>query len=103
MISEKIKVIKIRLPQDGDSWGNLKALVDIELIDKGLKLHGFRVVQQDGQKAWVGSPTTTYLTKNGERVYLPLVRFLNEQEFYELQKQILSAYERIKGGNMLNE
>lgn len=104
-IIKELKIVRIRLPQEEDkSWGNLRALVDVELPDKGLRINGFRVIQQDSQKAWVGAPTSTYITRDEKRVYIPLIRFLDKLEFYKLQQEILSAYERkIKEEGMLNE
>lgn len=92
MINEKIRIIRIRLPQPDENWGSLRALVDVEFPDWGLEIYRFRVVQQENQRAWVSAPTEAYTRKNGEQGYAQIVKFLDPKAFKILQEQILSAY-----------
>lgn len=51
--------------------GNLKAFADIRI--GALEIHGLRIVQQPGQRAWVSMPQAEY-ERDGVKCYAPMVK-----------------------------
>jgi DNA-binding cell septation regulator SpoVG len=72
--------------------GNLKAFADIT-IGGSLAIHGCRIVQQQGQQAWVSMPQSEYM-KNGKKNYYPIVKVLDKQLQADIERAILAAYEK---------
>lgn len=82
-----ITIDKIRILDKG----NLKALVSI-MIDNVLTIHGWRVVQQPGQVAWVSAPQKEYQL-NGVRKFAPVVEVeRNSPTLRRIEQVILSAW-----------
>ena len=52
--------------------GSLKAFVSI-VIGNGFKIHGLRVIEQPGKKAWVSLPQTETTAPDGTKKYWPVV------------------------------
>lgn len=78
--------------------GSLKAIADvIFLSDLGeVTVRGFRVIQKDGDRAWVGFPTTNY-TKNGEVVNKQILDVSKTMK-HKLTDLILAEYKHLTEG-----
>ena len=70
--------------------GNLKAFADVK-IGKSLRVYGFRVVQQPGQKAWVSPPQRTWDGQDGKKKYSPIVELSGELKA-EVDEAILAEW-----------
>ena len=84
----KPRCVAIRLLEGA---GNLKAFASIE-FPFGLTIHEMRVVQQPGQKAWVGVPSRQWTDPHGQK------RFANVMEMDKplseaISRLVLEAYE----------
>jgi hypothetical protein len=79
-----IKVIAIKPINSG----NFKAFADIEYGD--LEIHGMRIVQQEGQAAYVAWPQTT-VEKDGKKNYWPVIKSTPEVK-QPVQDAILAAW-----------
>lgn len=78
--------------------GNLRGFADVELSLHGwpfLLLRGVRIVQQDGQKAWVQMPVQRS-DVNGK--FYPIARSLDPDMFASLKQVVLDAYQGTLGG-----
>jgi len=64
--------------------GTLKAFFDVDLVK--VKIKSCKLVQQDGQAAWITGPDEKYEV-NGETKYRKLVEFADK----DLQARILAA------------
>ena len=51
--------------------GSLRAFVDLA-INK-IEVKGCRIIQQDGQQAWLSMPQTSWQTTNGQKKYSAVV------------------------------
>jgi DNA-binding cell septation regulator SpoVG len=78
-----IEVLEIRKVDTG----NVRAFVKLRL--GGLVIHGVKVVQQDGQKAWVALPQT----KSGER-WFPVVECTSKDLKQRITDVVLAAWQR---------
>lgn len=83
---DKIEVLELRAVQRG----NLKALASVRLGD--IVIHDFRVVQQPGQRAWVGEPAASWETETGGRAYRLVVE-LPKPLRKEIERAVLDAWE----------
>lgn len=93
-----ITIDKIRILDKG----NLKALVSIT-IDEVLTIHGWRVVQQPGQAAWVSPPQKEYEI-NGARKFSPVVEVeRNSPTLRRIEQVILSAWKAEQRAGDLTE
>ena len=72
--------------------GTLKAFADVTIPSPvgELTIRGFRVIQKDGEKAWVGFPTNSY-TKDGKTVHSQILETSRRLKD-KLVEQILSEY-----------
>ena len=60
-----LSIMEIKRVANG---GNLKAFVSLKFNDQ-ITIHGFRIVQQDGQQPWLSVPQQEYTDKNGNKRY----------------------------------
>lgn len=70
--------------------GNLKALAHVRL-GRSIRVYGFRVIQQPGQKAWVSPPQRSWEGKDGKIKYAPIVELTGELKD-EVEQAVLEAY-----------
>ena len=56
-----------------ENAGCLKALADVQIGDSTFR--DFRIVQQDGQRAWVAPPQASWVDRTGKRRYKNLIEF----------------------------
>jgi DNA-binding cell septation regulator SpoVG len=67
--------------------GSLQAFATVKIADK-LTIHSLRIIQQDGQDAWVSMPQTEVPARDGGKPrYFPIVEINDES----LKKQITEA------------
>ncbi len=72
-MASTIEILKIRKEPGNKS---LKAYVDLRI---GLwTIHGWRVIQQDGQKVWVQVPQAAWIGEDKEIHYRPLLAIPKE-------------------------
>lgn len=71
--------------------GNLKAFVDIRI--GALEIHGLRVVQQLGQRAYVSLPVVEYTRRDdGQRAFAPLIRIHDPVLDVAIRQAVLDAW-----------
>jgi hypothetical protein len=84
----EIKVIEIRPLNDGRP---LKAFADVQVGD--WIIYEWRIVKQDGQRAWVSVPQCSWKDKDGKVKYRALLSIPGElKQLIEIA--ILSAWEK---------
>ena len=54
------------------SKGNLRAIVDFAINES--EFYSWRVIQEEGKKAWVSSPQESWDGEDGKKHYKPLVK-----------------------------
>jgi DNA-binding cell septation regulator SpoVG len=75
-----------------DNAGSLRALACVKIDD--IEIHQFRVVQQDGQDAWVSVPQASWIdSETGEKRYKNLVEMPSDLH-YKVKKEIMNAYQK---------
>jgi len=85
----EIKVLDIRLMTPGRS---LKAFADVQVGD--WIIHDFRVIKQNGQKAFVSPPQVSWKDpETGEIRYKGILTIPSEQK-QRIDVQILSVFQR---------
>lgn len=82
-----IEVLKIK----PIAKGSLRAFVSVKL--GGVTVHDCRIVQQDGQNAWVSMPTREYQGQDGKKKYAPIVE-LSDTLKAEVNRVVLLAWEK---------
>ncbi|MDA2931166.1 SpoVG family protein [Acidobacteria bacterium AH-259-O06] len=75
-----------------DGTGSLKAFASIDIGGK-LKIHGCRVIQQPGQKAWVSLPQREYIAEDGQKKWARIIE-LPTRVKDAVSEAILEAWER---------
>lgn len=77
--------------------GSLKAFADVTIPTQlgELTVKGFRVVQKDGEGAWIGFPSTSY-TKDGKTVNNQILETSKALK-RKLTDLILAEYKRATG------
>jgi DNA-binding cell septation regulator SpoVG len=80
-----VRVLAIR-PTSGT--GCLRALADVE-VDSRFVLHGCRVIQQDGQRAWFSTPQ-----RQADGRWFPVVTILDPRLKDRLREVVLAAWEQ---------
>ncbi|MBU1206447.1 MAG: SpoVG family protein [Proteobacteria bacterium] len=71
----------------------LKAFVSIRLGE--WVIHDWRIVQKDGQRAWISVPQVSWKDKDGQVRYRALLSIPGEQK-QQIEIAILSAWEKEK-------
>ena len=66
-----VTVLKLTSPAKD---GNLKAFVDVQ-VGTTLIVHGCRVIQQPGQRAFVAPPQSEWTGQDGKKHYSPIVEW----------------------------
>ena len=85
----EVKVIEIRPLNDGRP---LKAFVDVQV--GGWIIHDFRIIKQNGQKAFVSPPQVSWEDpETGEICYKGILTIPPEQR-QRIEVEILSAFQR---------
>ena len=64
-------VITVEVIKRIDNAGSLRGFASVD-VDGKLKIHDLRIVQQDGQRAWVSMPQASY-EKDGKRRWYSIV------------------------------
>ena len=85
-----ISVLDIRFQNNGKP---LKAFADIEF--QGLEIRDFRVIQQDGHKAYVVAPQTAWKGQQGKPNFKPIISMSNAVK-WQIESAILAEYQRTK-------
>jgi DNA-binding cell septation regulator SpoVG len=70
--------------------GPLKAFVSIGLGGK-MKIHDCRIIQQDGQAAWVSLPQSSFTGKDGKVKYYPIIE-VSDNLKAAIQGAVLKAW-----------
>jgi len=83
-----VKVLEIRILKDGRP---LKAYVSVQVGD--WIIHDWRIVQQQGQRAWVTVPQTSWKDADGKVKYRALLSIPGELK-QRIEVAILSAWEK---------
>ena len=71
--------------------GTIRAKVDVQL-GTSLRLLGCKVIQQQGQKAWVAMPSREWVDDHGQKKYAATVELLGNLKA-AIEKSILAAWE----------
>ncbi len=82
-----IEVLKIKTIQKG----SLRGFASVRM--GGVTVHDFRIVQQEGQDAWVSPPQKEVPMQDGKKKYYPVVE-LSDTLKAEVQRVVLDAYKR---------
>ena len=96
MEAKKIEVVAVR-PIDK---GNLRAFVSVRL--GGVTIHDCRVIQQQGQAAWVSMPQREYTDKQGQKKYSAIVE-LSEALKKSVSALVLQSWEQGSSGRAGDE
>lgn len=75
--------------------GNLKAFVDVA-IGFSMRVYGFRIIQQPGQKMWVSPPQRSWEGEDGKMKYSPILELTGSLKA-RVEKAILDAYIQTRG------
>ena len=70
----------------------LKAFVSVSINGK-LKIHDCRIVQQDGQDAWVSMPQGSYEGQDGKKKYYPIIE-VSDALKQAIQDVVLAEWRR---------
>jgi DNA-binding cell septation regulator SpoVG len=84
----KIEIINLKKIENA---GSLKALADFKLNQS--EFYSWRVIQQDGQSAWVSPPQESW-ESGGKKHYKPLVK-LPKELMSLISDAILRNYEEV--------
>jgi len=94
----KVEVIEIRPLNDGRS---LRAFVDVQVGD--WVIHDFRVIKQNGQKAFVSPPQVSWKDRETRKIHYKGILTIPSEQKQLIDAAILSAYqkemEKMKNGN----
>jgi DNA-binding cell septation regulator SpoVG len=72
--------------------GSLRAFATINIAGK-LRINSIRIVQQDGQAAWVSLPQSEVASKDGGKSkYYPIVEAVDEKLKKQITDAVLAAY-----------
>jgi DNA-binding cell septation regulator SpoVG len=72
---------------------NLKAFVDVQL--GAVVVHGFRVIQQPGQRAWVSPPQREWMA-DGRKRFAPVIELSGDLK-RRVEAAILQAWQAEEG------
>jgi len=84
----EIKILDLRKLNGGSK---IKAVCDFKLGDS--EFYSWKVIQQEGQQAWVSSPQESWADDNGKKHYKPLIK-LSKELMKTVSKAILDEYEK---------
>lgn len=85
-----IEVISIKRLKDCRS---LKAFASIRF--GGIEIHGLRIVQQPGQKAWVSLPQVEY-NRDGKKCYYPMITIHDKRLKAAITQAVLEAWHNFR-------
>jgi hypothetical protein len=69
--------------------GSLKAIVDFKINQT--EFFSWRIIQQEGQSAWVSSPQESWDGQDGKKKYKPLIK-LPESLMKTVSEQLIKAW-----------
>ena len=70
--------------------GTLKAIVDFKLNQS--EFYSWRIIQQDGQSAWVSPPQESWDGADGKKKYKPLIKFPQDL-MTRVSETLIKAYQ----------
>ena len=82
-----IEVLEYK-PMEGK--GALKGYANIYMAKNGLELYGCAIFEKDG-KSWVGLPQKEYTDKEGQKKYLPIIRWRERNHQDAFSKAVVEA------------
>lgn len=85
---DKLKVTRITPGE----FGNVKAFVSVQL-GQALVIHGVKIIQQTGQRAYVRLPDQ----KRGEK-WFPVIEAVDDRFLEAVQSVVLTAWEKALHG-----
>jgi DNA-binding cell septation regulator SpoVG len=88
-----IEVLSVKTVQ---GQGNLKAFASIRI--GALEIHGLRVVQQRGQRAWVSMPQVES-ERDGKKCYYPMMKIHDKGLKQAITEAVLEAWQKGESGN----
>jgi DNA-binding cell septation regulator SpoVG len=86
--SSAIEVVALKRVE---GYGNVRAFVDVQL--GGVTIHGCKVVQQEGQRAWLAPPQREWTGDDGKRRWSNVVE-LSKELYRKASEAVLAAWER---------
>lgn len=86
MSEVKIVVTNIKRIENA---GSLKAIVDFNINQT--EFFSWRIIQQEGQSAWVSSPQESWDGKDGKKKYKPLIK-LPEVLIKTVTEELIKAW-----------
>lgn len=90
-----VKVVSVRMVSNR---GNLRALASVQIGP--LQIHDFRVIQQEGQRAYVSAPQLEWKDGQGRSQYKPLLSY-PESWKDAISEAVLIAYQLDLDGELL--
>lgn len=84
----EVKILGMRRLNDGRP---LKAFVSVQI--DGWTVNDFRIIQQNGQRAWVSPPQVSWKGDDGKLRYRPLLSMPPESQ-QRIEVTILSAWHK---------
>jgi DNA-binding cell septation regulator SpoVG len=64
-------------------------------IDYGkFVIHGFKLMQQSGQKMWISPPDEKYTDKDGKTKYKKIVEFTDKDYLAKIESEAVRMYEQ---------
>lgn len=90
VISIQIIEIKLIKPNPNMPASTLKAICDFKLNDS--EFYSWRIIQQEGQHAWVSPPQESWTDDSGLKKYKPLVKF-KPSLMKDVSSKLIEAYE----------
>jgi DNA-binding cell septation regulator SpoVG len=82
-----VKILKMTRRQ----VGTIRAMVDVQ-VGSSLKLLACKVIQQEGQKAWVAMPSREWVDEHGQKKYAATVELLGNLKA-AVERAILAEWE----------
>jgi len=76
-----------------DGKGSLKAFANVK-VGKSLRMYGFRVIQQAGQKVWVSPPQRSWKDDEGQTKYAPIVEVTGDLKA-AIDEAVLNAWAEV--------
>jgi DNA-binding cell septation regulator SpoVG len=86
----RVEVTNIRAVPGGT--GNLRAYASVKIGP--LVIHDCRLIQQNGQRAWVSPPQSSWKTSSGETKYKPLIEWPDHWKD-AIRDAVLAGYEAL--------
>ena len=72
--------------------GTIKAFFDVNFTT--IKVKGFKLIMQSGQRMWCSSPDEKYTDKNGKQAYKKIVEILDLPLAAKISAAAIEEYEK---------